>query len=88
MKALGLPEKDIEEFYTEDENLDMDRFKNVGVVTNESVYDSHRLELFVEEIDRLRSSGKWQKQNLVKLFSDLIPNFEHKETGKYLDGKM
>ena len=31
---------------------------------------------------------KWTKEELVILFNRMIPNFVHKETGKYLDSKM
>jgi len=30
----------------------------------------------------------WSKSGLVKLFFDMIPDFDHKETGKYLDQRM
>jgi hypothetical protein len=31
---------------------------------------------------------KWNKNEIVNLFLELIDGFEHKETGKYLDAKM
>ncbi len=33
-------EKDYEEFYTENETLDLDRFKNIGIVKNEKLNQS------------------------------------------------
>jgi len=30
----------------------------------------------------------WDKEMILKEFIKLIPNFNHKETGKYLDEKM
>ena len=30
----------------------------------------------------------WDKESIVELFFKMIPDFGHKETGKYLDGKM
>ena len=30
----------------------------------------------------------WQKEQIVDLFNEMIPDFDHKETGKYLDERM
>ena len=36
----------------------------------------------------MKSNGSWAKQEIVNLFNDMIPNFNHLETNKYLDDKM
>ena len=36
----------------------------------------------------MKKNGSWEKDEIVDLFFKLIPNFGHKETGKYLDSKM
>jgi hypothetical protein len=36
----------------------------------------------------MKQKKSWDKQQLVKLFFKMIPDFGHKETGKYLDSKM
>ncbi len=81
-------EKDFEEFYTDNELLDMAKFVNLGVIKNELNFDENQLNLFTASIDSMKQKGKWNKDEIVKLFHDLIPNFGHKETGKYLDAKM
>ena len=81
-------EKDFEEFFTHNEDLVMNRFTNVGVIQNEPYCDSDRLDEFMERVEALRSKGRWTKEDIVNLFNKLIPDFEHKETGKYLDGRM
>ncbi len=81
-------EKDFEEFYTGAETLDMDRFEAIGVIKNESVYDDAKLDHFLATIDQIRSGPTWDKPELVALFNAMIPEFQHKETGKYLDGRM
>ena len=81
-------EKDIEEFYTENETLDMERFNAVGIIKNEAVYDDQKLQLFTDTIKSLRKKGIWTRSELVALFNDMIPEFNHKETGKFLDGRM
>jgi len=81
-------EKDFEEFYTEAETLDMDRFENIGVILNEPVFDEGRLERFLATIQAIRSGPTWDKPEIVALFNEMIPDFAHKETGKYLDSRM
>jgi FlaA1/EpsC-like NDP-sugar epimerase len=81
-------EKDFEEFFTDDETLDMTRFKNLGVIKNEVIYDQKLLELFESTIQEMKSRKCWTKAELVDLFHEMIPGFGHKETGRYLDGKM
>jgi FlaA1/EpsC-like NDP-sugar epimerase len=81
-------EKTYEEFYTEKEILDMDRFKNIGVIKNDLIVDENKLIYFEEKIKEIKESSIWGKEQIVDLFKELIPNFSHKETGKYLDSKM
>lgn len=81
-------EKDFEEFYTDTENLDMDRFETVGVIRNEAQFDANALEHFWETIANLRAGGIWEKSRLIALFNDMLPGFDHMETGKYLDARM
>ncbi|MFY8272916.1 UDP-N-acetylglucosamine 4,6-dehydratase [Pseudoalteromonas sp. SSDWG2] len=81
-------EKDIEEFYTHTETLDMSRFEDLGIVKNNANYDTDELEYFTEQINAMKQKGHWQKVDLVELFCHLMPEFSHAEVGKYLDGKM
>ena len=81
-------EKDFEEFFTDNEVLNMDRFKNLGVIKNEADFDTNLLDNFIEVISDLRNQQVWEKAPIVDLFNKMIPGFEHKETGKYLDGRM
>ena len=81
-------EKDFEEFYTGDEKIDWDRFANLGVIKNEATFENEKLDYFEYKIDKLRKRGSWDKRELVELFNFMIPNFNHKETGKYLDQRM
>ena len=81
-------EKDFEEFFTENEILEMERFKNLGVIKNDAVFDASLLNNFEETIKGLKSNLAWEKEDIVNEFFKMIPDFGHKETGKYLDGKM
>lgn len=81
-------EKDFEEFFTSNEMLDMTRFSDLGVIKSQLTFDEQKLNNFENEIQKLKASLNWDKQSLVDLFNDMLPDFQHKETGKYLDGKM
>ncbi|MGV6851503.1 MAG: UDP-N-acetylglucosamine 4,6-dehydratase [bacterium] len=81
-------EKDFEEFFTAHETLDMDRFADIGIIKNGLIKNSERLAYFERTIQELRTKTQWDKNTLVHLFNDTLPEFQHKETGKYLDGKM
>lgn len=81
-------EKDFEEFFTDAEILDMKRFKNFGIIKNESEYNAQLIQEFEDAISNMKKDLSWNKESIVKLFFKMIPNFGHKETGKYLDGKM
>ena len=81
-------EKDFEEFFTENEEVDFSRFENLGIVLNSSIQKQEVLEEFMEQIEILKKSMLWTRQDILGLFQKLIPNFSHKETGKYLDEKM
>ena len=81
-------EKDFEEFFTDNEILDMARFENLGIIKNEAIYDEDKLNYFETIIKNFKSNLSWTKDDIIKEFFKLIPDFGHKETGKYLDGKM
>jgi len=81
-------EKDFEEFFTNNEDLDMERFETVGVIKNQPDFDEAKLDEFMTGIETLRNKGTWTKGDIVKLYFGLLPEFAHKETGKYLDQRM
>ena len=81
-------EKDVEEFFTDSESLDMKRFSTVGIIKNKPDFNASDLDYFMNEINTLRLKGNWTKGDMLSLFFSLLPNFEHKETGKYLDQRM
>jgi FlaA1/EpsC-like NDP-sugar epimerase len=81
-------EKDFEEFFTDRETLDMERFENLGIIKNEADFDSQKLTHFEDRISTMKRELVWNKQTLVGHFHHMIPAFGHKETGKYLDSKM
>lgn len=81
-------EKDFEEFFTDNETLDMERFENLGVIKNDALYNAALVVEFEQTIAKLKLDQAWTKDEIVELFYKMIPDFGHKETGKYLDSKM
>ena len=81
-------EKDFEEFFTDEEDIDMERFKSIGVIKNIPKFDEAKLQNFSRSIEDLRAKKDWSKEDILNLYFDLLPEFDHKETGKYLDQKM
>jgi len=81
-------EKDFEEFFTDNETLNMDRFENLGIIKNNIDFDEKLLINFENNINIMKQNLSWNKENILKEFFKLLPDFAHKETGKYLDGKM
>lgn len=81
-------EKDFEEFFTDKEDLDMTRFETMGVIRNQPKFEAGALDRFQDRVQELRNRPTWTKADIVELFFELLPDFAHLETGKYLDQRM
>ena len=62
--------------------------QNLGVIKNSLNIEAEKIDLFEKTIGAMRKKGTWEKEEIVDLFNEIIPNFSHKDTGKYLDSKM
>ncbi len=81
-------EKDSEEFFTDRETLDITRFGSIGVIKNPLEFDLDRLSYFETTLSAIKAKSSWEKTEIIELFKYMIPDFLHKETGKYLDARM
>ena len=81
-------EKDYEEFYTGNEQLDMERFASIGVIENEPVINGASLNKFETNIKSMMRDGKFDKDAIMAEFMQVLPEFNHIEKGRYLDAKM
>ena len=61
--------------------------KPIGL-KNQPDFDEAKLDYFMDGIEMLRKKGIWTKDDIVKLYFGILPEFAHKETGKYLDQRM
>lgn len=80
-------EKQFEEFVTDTESVDYDRFSTLGVIINKEIPDKSRIKQLFLELNEVFSK-ETQKEEIVKILSSYLPNFKHIETGKSLDCKM
>ena len=81
-------EKDYEEFFTNKEEVDFNRFKSIGIVKNSSDVNLGDLNYFEQSIKNMRKDHSWNKFKILELYNNLLPNFSHIDKGKYLDDKM
>jgi chorismate mutase len=66
----------------------MNKFEEIGVIKNEPIFDKDRLEYFIESVKKIKNSNIWSRDEIVSLFIKIVPEFKHKETGKFLDNRM
>lgn len=81
-------EKPIEEFHSPDDEIDFSRFRDVGVILNALPDQGQLIARFLADLDVLRDRGTWTKQELVELIQRTVPELDHLEKNKYLDGRM
>ena len=62
--------------------------KTIGIIKNEAIFSEKKLDNFKDYYKKLRDHGKWSKEDIISEYKKLLPEFNHKETGKYLDQKM
>jgi FlaA1/EpsC-like NDP-sugar epimerase len=80
-------EKSYEEFFTDQEELDLTRFVNLGIVKNEEKSLANLKTSLIQLKDVFNKNITF-KSELVAALNSIIPNFSHIETGKNLDQKM
>lgn len=81
-------EKPFEEFVTDTETVDMERFKSLGVITGKDIPDKGRVDVLFKDLNAVFEKTETTKEEVVAIMKAYLPNFEHNETGKSLDSKM
>jgi FlaA1/EpsC-like NDP-sugar epimerase len=81
-------EKLYEEFYTDDDEIDLQQFESLGVIKNARKLPILDIEICVSDLQQLMNSGNYNKQDIVERLKKQLPDFHHIETGKSLDQKM
>ncbi|MEO5891088.1 MAG: polysaccharide biosynthesis protein [Ferruginibacter sp.] len=80
-------EKLYEEFYTDKEELDFNKFSALGVIMNAPRRKKEELDSIIQEVESMFASDV-SKEDIVCLLNKLLPDFKHIETGISLDQKM
>jgi len=81
-------EKLYEEFYTEGEEIDWDSFKGLGVIKDSADNRTINVNEMLQALEDLFMRDELQKNQVVELLNEYIPNFQHIEKGKNLDQRM
>ena len=81
-------EKAFEEFVTDEEKADYERFISLGVVTEKGIPNKMNLNEFLVSLEKAFEDENVSKEDIVKRIANYLPEFKHIETGKSLDKKM
>ncbi len=81
-------EKGFEEFFTSNEEVVLNKFDGVGIVKLSQNIDLQCLDAFEANLSEWRKSGSWDRQALIQILKDAVPEFQHVEKGKNLDQRM
>lgn len=82
-------EKGIEVLFKDEEYPDRNKFMDIDVIKlRPEDLGNYSSEKFEEKLDEIISSGSYSRNSLIDLVKEFLPEFDHKETGKFLDERM
>lgn len=81
-------EKSFEEFYTDKETVDMERLSALGVIIGKPIPDYRKINELLDKLTAVFEKDATEKEEVVEIIKEYLPNFEHIEKGKSLDSKM
>jgi FlaA1/EpsC-like NDP-sugar epimerase len=81
-------EKSFEEFFTKEEILDLGSFKSLGIVKHSKIPSMQTIQSQLESFKKMFAQKETKKEDVIGLMKEIIPEFDHQETGKNLDTKM
>jgi FlaA1/EpsC-like NDP-sugar epimerase len=81
-------EKTIEEFFSLNEDVELGRFREIGVARLSPPDDPAALGRFFEAVSHLYHADAWSRNDILTPLQALVPEFRHHETGKFLDQRM
>jgi FlaA1/EpsC-like NDP-sugar epimerase len=81
-------EKLYEEFYTDEDALDMESHESLGVIKNAKQISLQEVEACISDIRSELAKENYSKEEIVRVMKKYLPDFQHIETGKTLDSKM
>ena len=81
-------EKLYEEFFTEEDKLDLESYDSLGIIKESYIPSYENVHKICDEFKKIFKSTNADKSDLIATMNNLLPNFNHIETGKSLDQKM
>lgn len=81
-------EKAYEEFYTDEETYNTELYKSLGFITDKKIPDVDKVKKLLSDLENAFDDNSCNKEEIVSILSEYLPNFQHIETGKSLDTKM
>ena len=87
-KSYTTGEKAVEEFYVPGEQVNLERFKTLGVIERTSFHSIKEINTLLDKLKAIFAKENFSKTQIVRTIQEFIPNFCHQETGKNLDQKM
>ena len=79
-------EKTFEEFYTEEEDYDVNKYDSLGFIKTSQ--ESISFDEVKRDFDQVFENPDSTKSDIVSIIKKYVPDFQHIETGKHLDQKM
>ena len=79
-------EKTYEEFYSEEEDYEIDTYNSLGFIKSTNTKIS--FEDVKSDFDSVFNNSNSTKLDIIKTIKKYVPDFMHIETGKHLDQKM
>ena len=79
-------EKTYEEFYSDEEDYEINKFKSLGFINSNTILIS--FSTVKKDFESVFNNSKSDKSDIIKIIKKYVPSFSHIETGKHLDQKM
>jgi FlaA1/EpsC-like NDP-sugar epimerase len=79
-------EKTYEEFYTEEEDYEVNTYDSLGFINTSEIKIS--FEEVESDFNNVFNNQNSQKSDILTIIKKYVPDFMHRETGKHLDQKM
>ena len=81
-------EKEFEEFCKSSDEVNYEKYSSIGVIKQAPIHNSLDIDKLISMINEIRDKNKFNKNDYVLLFKQLLVDFKHKEKGKNLDERM
>ena len=81
-------EKLYEEFFTSEDQVSLNLYESIGVVTNSFKPSTFEIDQIIKDIKALFEKKSYSKEDIINTMNKILPTFKHVETGKSLDQKM